>query len=134
MNRLKFLRKEKKLTLSELQDKININRSVISKMENGDQPINSEYLIILSSFFNVSSDYLLGISDIRTPHEPFGIPNHKVMDALGDEEQLIREFKRLMNSETNILLFNKIKTMTPQEAKKVLKIISAIEEEENEDK
>lgn len=69
MNRLKILRKENNLTVRELGEKINISYAAISKMENNKQNINNEYLNILSNFFNVSTDYLLGLSNIRNPEK-----------------------------------------------------------------
>lgn len=70
-NRLKILRKENNLTVRELGEKINISYAAISKMENNLQNINNEYLIILSNFFNVSVDYLLGVSDIKNSKQEF---------------------------------------------------------------
>lgn len=63
MNRLKSLRKDKKLTIRELETKLNINRTTLSRMENGLQGINDEYLVQFASFFNVSIDYILGLSN-----------------------------------------------------------------------
>lgn len=67
MNRLKELRKEKRLTLRELADKLNMTHSSISMMELGQRGISNENLIAFCNFFDVSSDYLLGLSDQRKP-------------------------------------------------------------------
>ncbi|AXF52128.1 MAG: HTH_XRE protein [Podoviridae sp. ctcf755] len=69
MNRLKMLRTEKGMTVRELGEKINVSYAAVSKMENNQQNISNEYLQILSDFFNVSTDYLLGLSDIRNPEK-----------------------------------------------------------------
>ena len=63
-NRLKALRKEKRLTIRELEEKLNINRTTLSRIENGLQGINDEYLTLFSQFYNVSTDYILGLTDI----------------------------------------------------------------------
>lgn len=63
-NRLKALRKEKRLTIRELEEKLNINRTTLSRIENGLQGINNEYLTLFSQFYNVSTDYILGLTDI----------------------------------------------------------------------
>ena len=47
-NRLKALRKEKRLTIRELEEKLNINRTTLSRIENGLQGINNEYLTLFS--------------------------------------------------------------------------------------
>lgn len=65
MNRLKELRKERKLSLRELGELTTISYSSISDMENGNRPFTQGNLEILCNFFNVSSDYLLGLSDQR---------------------------------------------------------------------
>ncbi|MGI5846294.1 MAG: helix-turn-helix domain-containing protein [Alphaproteobacteria bacterium] len=44
MNRLKKLRNEKKLTLRELAEVLNIHRDSLMRMENGSQGISDEYL------------------------------------------------------------------------------------------
>lgn len=44
MNRLKKLRSEKKLTLRELAEVLNIHRDSLMRMENGSQGISDEYL------------------------------------------------------------------------------------------
>lgn len=66
-NRLRELRQEKKLTLRELSDKINMSYSNIAMIERGERNFTSDNLLLISTFFNVSADYLLGISDIRKP-------------------------------------------------------------------
>lgn len=67
MNRLKELRKEKRLTMKGLAEKLHMTDSSISMMENGQRGITMENLITFCNFFDVSSDYLLGLSDQRKP-------------------------------------------------------------------
>lgn len=59
---IKGLRKAAGMTQKELADAIGIDRSSIGKYETGTQP-SSEVLMKLASFFNVSMDYLYGISE-----------------------------------------------------------------------
>ena len=66
--RLKELRKEKELTLRGLEEATSINYSNLCYMENGERDITGNNLIILASFFDVSTDYLLGLSDIKATH------------------------------------------------------------------
>ncbi len=53
------LRKEKGLSQEQLAEKLNISRQAISKWESGNSVPESEKLILLSDFFNVSLDYLM---------------------------------------------------------------------------
>lgn len=61
--RLRELRKENKLTTTELAEKLNISQSSISRWENGERRPNIKELYNIALFFNVTSDYLLGLED-----------------------------------------------------------------------
>lgn len=64
-NRLKQLREEKGLSQSEVAKIMEVGRTTYLKWENGEnQP--TRKLDQLSQFFNVSIDYLLGKSDVKT--------------------------------------------------------------------
>lgn len=63
--RLKLLRNEKKITQAELASLMKVGRPTIAGYETkGTQP-DYEKLAWLASFFNVSTDYLLGLTDIK---------------------------------------------------------------------
>lgn len=64
-NRLRELRKERKLTLRELSAFVNISYSNIAMLEREERNFTADTLKIFADFFNVSSDYLLGLSDVR---------------------------------------------------------------------
>ena len=63
MNRLKELRKEKKLTQKELADKINVSKITVLRWENGERQIKPGKAQQLADFFGVSVGHLLGYSD-----------------------------------------------------------------------
>ena len=65
MNRIKELRLEKELKQVELAQIIGMSQSSLSGYESGKIEPDQETLIRLSEFFDVSIDYLLGISDIK---------------------------------------------------------------------
>lgn len=65
MNRLRELREEKKWTQDDLALRLNVKRAAISKYENERIPLTGETLKLLSEIFDVSSDYILGISETR---------------------------------------------------------------------
>ncbi len=61
--RLKELRTEKGLSQEQLSKATGISRSVIGYWENGKKHPSSTAIITLAKYFEVSSDYLLGITD-----------------------------------------------------------------------
>lgn len=64
-NRLQSLRREKGLTQAQLGSFFNLAESTISLYESGKRSPDYDTLKRLASFFDVSLDYLLGISDNR---------------------------------------------------------------------
>ncbi|WP_438058824.1 helix-turn-helix transcriptional regulator [Streptococcus ruminicola] len=62
MNRLKELRKEKKLTQQELADYMQVTRRGYQKWENGESQIKPDKADKLATFFGVSTGYLLGFN------------------------------------------------------------------------
>lgn len=72
--RIRNLRIDYKLTQKELADKINSSASKIGMWEAGKRDPGTDDLIILCEIFNVSTDYLLGNTDIKRPYQ---IPTRK---------------------------------------------------------
>lgn len=66
-NRLKQLRKEKGLTLKELGKIASMTDANISMIENGKHSLSEQNTKFFADYFNVSTDYLLGKSDVRNP-------------------------------------------------------------------
>lgn len=72
--KLKELRKERELTLDMLVADLNqtypdikVNKSMISRWERGENDPSLEYARHLAMYFNVSLDYLIGLTDVKTP-------------------------------------------------------------------
>ena len=65
MNRLKELRKEKDLSQSKLAEIFNISQQAVSHYEKGLRDMDYKLIKDMSNFFDVSTDYLLGLSDVR---------------------------------------------------------------------
>ncbi|MEG1509784.1 MAG: helix-turn-helix transcriptional regulator [Clostridia bacterium] len=61
---LKELRLDNNLTQVELAEKLNIRQQSYLRYELGKGEPSLDTLILLTQIFNVSADYLLGISDI----------------------------------------------------------------------
>ena len=72
--RIKLLRKERDLTMDMLVEDFNgkypsvvFNKSMLSRWENGLNEPSLENAKYLSEYFNVSLDYLIGLTDVKTP-------------------------------------------------------------------
>ena len=65
--RLKQLRQKHKLTQSELADILGLKPTAISNYESKRNEPSFDKLIALSRYFDVSCDYLLGVSDAYLP-------------------------------------------------------------------
>lgn len=63
MNRLKELRKRKKMTQQELANIIGVTKLTILRWEKGNRQIKSDKAKQLAEYFNVSVGYLLGYED-----------------------------------------------------------------------
>ncbi len=61
--RVKELRKQKRLSQTELGEVLGLTHKSISTIESGVRGTTIEKLILLAKFFNVSTDYLLGLKD-----------------------------------------------------------------------
>lgn len=61
--RIRDLREDKDLTQKELAKVLNCSQQVYSNYELGQRDIPTDILIKLSNFYNVSVDYILGISE-----------------------------------------------------------------------
>ena len=99
--RLKELRKQNDVSQKQLSDFLKITPQAISKWETGTAQPDNNFLIELANYFHVSTDYLLGKSDIENAENPYD----------DDLEQV---------------LFSKAKELTDDEKKAVLGVINAI--------
>ena len=61
--RIRDLREDHDLTQKQIAQKLNCSQQVYSNYELGQRDIPTDILIKLSNFYNVSVDYILGITD-----------------------------------------------------------------------
>ena len=64
-NRIRELRKSANLSQEALSIAIGTTQQAVSRMENYAYDVPSDLLIEMSDFFNVTTDYILGVSDIK---------------------------------------------------------------------
>lgn len=69
MNRLRELRKKTGLSLRELEDKVGISYSNIASIERGETQLKEDTAMVFAKFYNVSVDYILGVSDNIIPND-----------------------------------------------------------------
>lgn len=61
--RIRDLREDRDLTQKQLAEILNCSQQVYSNYELGQRDIPTDILIKLARFYNVSADYILGLSD-----------------------------------------------------------------------
>ena len=64
--RIKELRKKAKLTQKQVAEKLDMPQSLYSNLERGIKQANQKTLKQFSDFYDVSTDYLLGNTDIKS--------------------------------------------------------------------
>lgn len=72
-DRLKSLRKEKDLTGEQLGKIFNVTKTAVSYWESGKNFPGEDMVKKIAEYFEVSTDFLLGKSDIRNPYITEGI-------------------------------------------------------------
>ena len=66
--RLRNLREDKDMTQAELGNFLGMSQTGYSKYETGENDIPTSILIELANYHNTSVDYLLNLTDIKTPY------------------------------------------------------------------
>lgn len=115
MNRIKELRQEKQINQDVLAKLLGLEVAGVSKLETGRVPLKDDYIVKLAEYFEVSTDYLLGKSEIRNYDEDekeFRFAFHKEIEGMTDEEikDALRFYKEMKN---------KIKGKTNEKDKKI---------------
>lgn len=67
--RLKNLRIEKEISARKLAEILQVTDTSIARWENEEADIKGQHLVRIARFFNVSTDYLLGITNRKEPYE-----------------------------------------------------------------
>ncbi len=85
--RLKHIRENNNLTRDDLANELNISYSTISKYETNVRFPDQEMLCKIADLFNVTTDYLLGRSNIPNPYIKEDISNVCEIKKLSPESQ-----------------------------------------------
>lgn len=112
-DRIKELRKERKMTQSQLGTIVSLSEGAIRAWEDGRTKPDLGILIKLAVYFGVTSDYLLGMSDLRHRYEH---EEKVLMDRLLEEK-----YKSYISTRLNTLeeikryIDEKIRTIEDEE-------------------
>jgi transcriptional regulator with XRE-family HTH domain len=118
--RLKQLREEHDLLQKELAEKLNISQQTISLYESDKREPDYDMLKKIAEFFNVSTDFLLGESNIRNPY------NSDDYKLTPEEKELLEKIKA--DPDLSIL-FHDLKDAPKRKIKQLLKTWDFINEQ-----
>lgn len=124
--RIKALRQDSKLTLRELSQKVDISISFLSDIENGRSNPSLERLKDIAKALDTTTSYLLGEEPTPTPESSSDVIN----EALKNDPELKEFWDKLVEREDLKLLMSQVKDADPVSVRKLIKIIKAIEDEE----
>lgn len=107
--RIKALRDQSGMTQQEVADKLNVTKQTISQYERGLRRPDIESLEAISDLFNVSSDYVLGKTDIT-------------MQALTEEEL------KILRSKPVVEFYNYLNSLNDEGLNKVMEYIKDLKD------
>lgn len=122
--RIKELRKKKGVTQKELALYLGVSDRAVGYYESGQRTPPPDILQKIADFFHVSVDYLLGRTDVYNPTD-------EITEAVSDDPELLEFWNELKEREDLKLLFKQTKKLSPKDIKQIIRIIKAIEDEEN---
>lgn len=99
--RLKYLREERELRQQDVAEVINISARMIGYYEsNYHFPSDAKMIIDLANFFNVSIDYLFGVSNIKNSETKNNF--EKLFSELSDENKMVAmEYMEFLKGKQN---------------------------------
>lgn len=88
MNRIKSLRKAKKITQKQLGDVLGVAESTISMYESGNRQPDVDTMRKIADYFNVTIDYLIGGENISSSDkDELDKKIIKIFDSLSENDQ-----------------------------------------------
>ena len=117
--KIKELREQNNITQNKLANDLFIKQQTVAQWENGSRALKADSIISLAKYFNVSTDYLLGLTENKTCFSTLTVENilnlsaeHKIiLDKIINEllkSDLLEKFEEL--KENNIKLINLYQT------------------------
>lgn len=131
-NLLKELREEKNVSMDKMIEdlknlyNVNIAKSTISKWENNKADPSMEYARILIKYFNISLDYLLGLSEYKNKEEELADYKTKMIKFAKNhnksffENKLLDDFDKLNDTgKKKVISYTKDLTEMPKYQKQI---------------
>lgn len=100
--RIYELRQELDIKQKELAEKVDITEATLSRYENGKRNPNAEIAGKIAKALGVTTDFLLGRTDIKNPKEEFN-PKLTIKDEKDIEKTLIRTLDMLQDSQDGLM-------------------------------
>lgn len=82
-SRIRLLRERKRMSQLMLGREIGVSQQIISRIENDISTLSIDLLVNLVNYFNVTTDYILGISDLKRGLEG-QLKENKLLDKYED--------------------------------------------------
>ena len=111
-SRIINLRESKNMKQSDLARRLSLDKSSMSKIENGTRKVSSDEILKIANIFEVSTDYLLGNNE----------KNHKSPDWANEADRI--DLDKLLQSNTP-MGYGEM-SMSPEDREKVRNVIEGI--------
>jgi len=129
--RLVILRNKKGLTQEQIALIFKMSRSTYAQYEVDRRKPDYDTLKMFADYFNVSTDYLLGLTDDPVPYEKNNEEAKRFFrDAVKDDPELLNFWLEIENRKELKLLFQQVKKLSPEALRDVIKFARFVEVEE----
>lgn len=125
--KLRQLREDKGWTQLYAAKIFGITNGALSNYERDERMPDANMLKKFAEVYGTSIDSLMDLKPERTDTPT---PADKIADSLSDDPELLEFWDELREREDLQLLFKQTKEMSPEDVKKIIRIIKAIEDEE----
>lgn len=95
-SKIRKLREENDISQLEFSKKIKMSNSVLSRIEQGERSVRDDELLAFADFFDVSTDYLLGRTNVRNHPDTFAA--HTDEDMSDEAKAELESFKDYLRS------------------------------------
>lgn len=95
--RIKLLREEKGITQLDLAKELFVKQQTVAQWEKGERDLKTTAIVDIAKYFNVTTDYLLGLSDYKTPQ---AADIGKITGLSEDNIQKLNQLKNYVNGDT----------------------------------
>lgn len=125
--RMQKLRKERNISQKEMSEKLNIPRATIATWESRGSPPGTDAIQMIADTFKVSTDYLLGRTDIRDPIYT-GEISEKIHKIIQEDLELADFWDKILARSELRMISKQIKDLNPPLIEKLSKIIPILAE------